>query len=140
MSYGQSFQDNQPITWWNRMPVYATGILTLAFAIGIVVCAVLGVGNFPVMFAFSAPSFFGGWFWTPLTYAFADAMSFFTPLGLLCFYVWAVEIEKYLGRQRYLTLFALLIVAQPIVCIAWWASGVPAVQFGNYEIMAAMLI
>ncbi|MEQ1859434.1 MAG: DUF6576 domain-containing protein [Chthoniobacteraceae bacterium] len=140
MSYGQSFHDTQPITWWNRVPVYLTGVLTAALAFGVIVCAILGIGNYPAPFAFSTAAFMDGRIWTPLTYAFADRMSFFTPLGLMCFYVWGVEIEKHIGRQRFSTLFVLLLAAQPLVCVLWSALGVPATQFGNYEIMAAMLI
>ena len=139
------FHDHQPITWWNRTPIYGTAILTALFALGVIVCAVLGLGRFPAPFAFMPPAFLGGAVWQPLTYAFADTLSFFTPLGLLCFYTWGVEIEKYLGRPRFFGLFGMLVLAQPIVCLAWWKAGWTApfpgpVQFGNYEIMAAMLI
>ena len=140
MSFGPSFHDTQPITWWKRVPVYATGLLTALFTFGVVLCAVLGIGRFLAPFAFVPEAFLHGALWQPFTYAFADTLSFFTPLGLLCFYSWAVEIEKFLGRSRFFWLFAMLILAQPIVCLLWWQAGVPAVQWGNYEILAAMLI
>lgn len=140
MSFAPSFYDNQPITWWKRVPIYATGLLTALFTVGIVTCVVLGIGRFPAPFAFIPEAFVNGAFWQPLTYAFADNLSFFTPLGLLCFYSWAVEIEKFLGRVRFFWLFGILVLAQPIVCLLWWKAGFPAIQWGNYEIMAAMLI
>jgi len=140
MNVTSSFHDNQPITWWNRVPIYGTGVLTALFAAGVLICAVLGLGRFLEPFAFMPPAFLAGAFWQPVTYAFADQLSFFTPLGLICFYMWAVEIEKYLGRQRFFTLFGALLLAQPLVCLLWWKAGVPVAQWGNYEIMAAVLI
>lgn len=148
MSFGPSFYDTQPITWWKRVPIYATGLLTALFAFGIVLCVVLGIGRFPAPFAFIPEAFLNGALWQPLTYAFADNLHFFTPLGLLCFYSWAVEIEKFLGRARFFWLFGMLILAQPIICLLWWKAGFPpppgalptGTQWGNYEIMAAMLI
>jgi uncharacterized protein DUF6576 len=132
--------DYRPITWINRTPVYATTILTALFAVGVIVCAVLGAGAFLAPFAFVAPQFLHGAIWQPFTYAFVDRLNFFTPLGLFCFYAWAIEIEKHLGRSRFLTLFAMLIAAQPLLCLALWHAGIGVVRFGNYEILAAMLI
>lgn len=148
MSYGPSFHDNQPITWWNRVPIFATGILTAMFTAGVILCAVLGVSAALPPLAFVPQAFVQGAFWQPLTYAFVDRMSFFTPLGLICFYMWAVEIEKYIGRQRFVTLFGMVLLAQPLIALAWWKLELPfngssftaMAIYGNYQIMAAMLI
>jgi hypothetical protein len=97
----------------------------------------------PLPFAFDPVAFLHGAVWQPFTYTFVNPLNFFAPLGLWCFYVWTVEVEKYLGRARCLTLFALLVFFQPLWCLLlyWVGQGrVSAGAFGNYEVMAGMLI
>ena len=55
MYLAPNFQGNQPITWWGRVPVYLTTILTAILAGGIVLMAVAGAMqvNHQVPFAIS---------------------------------------------------------------------------------------
>src|SRR5436189_186111 len=68
------------------------------------------------LLGFSTFRFADGAVWQPFTYIFVNAPSFFTVLGLWCFYSWAMESERYLGRVRFLKLFALLLLVGPVVC------------------------
>ena len=137
-----SYSDYQPIRYLGRMPVYATTILTAVFALGIIVYTVLASARIVPEFllGFRAERFMDGALWQPLTYVFVNGPSFFTALGLLCFYQWAVETERYLGRVRFLKLFALLVLVMPLLCGVWRALGVPYSIAGNYELTAAFLV
>lgn len=142
MSYGQSFHDNQPITWWKRLPIYATTILTGFLCIGMIVSVILGSAGFPLgALAFSAPAFLHGALWQIFTYPWIGMPSFFTLLGILCFFSWAIEVEKFLGRARFFQLIGSLVFIEALVCVIWWwVFDVPAATVGNYHLTAALLI
>ncbi len=142
MSYGQSFHDNQPITWWKRLPIYATTILTGLLCIGMIVSVILATAGFPLRaLAFSAPAFSHGALWQIFTFVFIGSPNFFTLLGILCFFSWALEVEKFLGRARFFQLIGSLIFVEAATCLVWWwVLGVPAGTTGNYHLTAALLI
>ncbi len=144
MTYLAQSHDNQPIRWWGRVPVYVTTFLTGAYAVGYLFVVALAVARVsPEPFIFDPYAFLHGAVWQPFTYTFINPLNFFAPLGLWCFYVWTVEVEKYLGRVRCLTLFALLVLFQPVWCLLlyWLGQGRwPLGAFGNYEVMAGLLI
>jgi hypothetical protein len=142
MAVASSFSDYQPIRYVGRVPVYATTILTALFAVALVLQALLLSARVNLSsLRFTAPFFLSGDVWQPLTYAFLGQLSFFTPLGLFCFYSWGIEIERYLGRARFVKFFLLLLLLQPLVlCLWWWGFKVPSTHIGNYQIVAAKLI
>jgi len=143
MSYGQSFHDNQPIWWIKRLPIYATTILALGFVAGLILCVILESANLlGVLFglAYSTPEFLHGALWQPLTYVWLGRTDFFTPLGILCFYSWGVEVERYVGRKRFFTLFGLLVATPVVLGLILMPFGISVGAFGHYEILAAMLI
>jgi hypothetical protein len=143
MSYGPSFHDNEPIWWVKRVPIYATTILTAGFVAGLILCVILSSAKLDSvlsLLAFTTPLFLGGALWQPFTYVWLGDVSFFTPLCILCFYSWGVEVEKFVGRNRYFTLFGLLVATPAVIGLAVALFGIPVVAFGNYALVAAMLI
>src|SRR5258708_4659385 len=131
MSNSPAHFDNQPLRYWKGQPVYLTLYLTAALAIATAILLFLEAGGFPaVVFGFAAPLFFHGALWQPFTYPFLNPLDFFTPLGLWCFYAWGVEVEKYLGRRRFLLLCGALL-ATPIL----FATGL--YFFGRYGLLVA---
>jgi Family of unknown function (DUF6576) len=143
MSYGQSFQDNQPIWWIKRVPIYATTILTAGFVAGLILCVILESANLVGILlglAYSTQAFLHGALWQPFTYVWLGRTDFFTPLGILCFYSWGVEVEKFVGRKRYFTLFGLLVATPVVFGLVLAPFGIPVAAFGHYELLAAMLI
>lgn len=136
-----SFSDYQPIRYVGRVPVYVTTIFTALLVGGLVASALLLTAQVSLApYGFVAPLFLRGALWQVFTYPFIEQLTFFTPLGILCFYSWGMEVERYLGRARYIKFLGTLWLIQPIVCCLWWAAGVPAGNTGNYEITAALLI
>jgi hypothetical protein len=134
--------DQRPITFWGRLPVYAIGIITALYAAGFVLTVLFEsarVSLLPAMF--NPRQFVHGALWQPLTFSLLGTLNFFTPLGLICMYAWGVEVERHLGRARFLTLFAFILFVQPLVGLAWWSIfGVPVSLSGSYEVVAALLI
>jgi hypothetical protein len=143
MSYGQSFHDNQPIRWIGRLPVYLTTVLTAVFVGGLILCVILlsaGLRGAMNALSFTTPTFLVGALWQPLTYVWLGMPNFFTPLSIFCFYCWAVEVEKYVGRARFLTLFGLLLATPVVLGLILHALGIPSGIFGSYVLVASMLI
>jgi membrane associated rhomboid family serine protease len=89
----------------------------------------------------SARSILGGQIWQIVTYSFIDTPSFFTIIGLLFLYVSAVEIEKYIGKARFLTLYGVIILI-PVVTLT--ALGLitssPILYFGQTQVMIGLFI
>jgi hypothetical protein len=142
MSYGQSFHDNQPIWWIKRVPIYVTTILTVAFVVGLILSVLLASANLlgGSKLAFVTPQFLHGAIWQPLTYVWIDEPNFFTPLGIICFYSWALQIERFLGRTHLLMLFGLLVLTPVVVDLFFHLVGIPTGTVGNYQLVAAILI
>jgi len=134
--------DQRPITFWGRVPVYAIGVITAAYAVGLILCVLFETARISVVPAMFAPrAFLRGALWQPFTFSFVGGVSFFTLLGLMCLYSWGVEVERHLGRARFLTLFALLVLVQPALSLVWWlVFGVPVALGGSYAVTAALLI
>jgi hypothetical protein len=59
---------------------------------------------------------------------------------MFCFYSWAIEVERYLGRVRFIKFAALLILLLPLVLGMWHLAGISAAVSGNYVLTASMLI
>lgn len=137
-----SFSDYQPMGHIGRLPIHITTILTALMGVGAILYALLASARIPVelLFGFSTPTVLNGAVWQPLTYPFVELPSFFTLLGMFCFYSWGIEVERYLGRVRYLKFVALLVLLLPLVCGLWHFAGIPAGTSGNYVLTASMLI
>ena len=142
MRVTSSFSDYQPIRYVGRVPIYATTIITALFAVGVLVSIVLLSARLPIFsLSFTPAKFLSGSLWQPFTYAFIERPSFFTIMGIFAFYSWSLEVEKFIGRARFLGFFGLLLLVQPVVCLFWhWVFGAPASAVGGYHLAAAALV
>jgi hypothetical protein len=122
--------------------VYAIGIITAVYAAGFVLTVLVESARLSVLpVMFNPRQFLHGALWQPLTFSLLGTLNFFTPLGLICMYAWGVEVERHLGRARFLMLFGCILLVQPLVGLGWWLiMGVPATLSGSYEVVAALLI
>jgi hypothetical protein len=89
----------------------------------------------------SARSIPGGQVWQIFTYSFIDIPSFFTIVGLLFLYVSAVEIEKYIGKARFLTLYGAIILI-PVVTLTSLGliTNSSILYFGQTQVMIGLFI
>jgi membrane associated rhomboid family serine protease len=146
MALLSSFNEDRPVTYFRGYPIYYATILTMAYAIGVLgtflAKAFGGWEPIVTLLAFdSARSILGGQIWQIVTYSFIDIPSFFTIIGLLFLYVSAVEIEKYIGKARFLTLYGVIILI-PVVTLT--ALGLitssPILYFGQTQVMIGLFI
>src|SRR5580692_2795483 len=122
MALLSSFNEDRPVTYFRGYPIYYATILTMAYAVGVLgtflAKAFGGWEAIVLLLAFdSSRSILGGQVWQIVTYSFIDVPSFFTIIGLLFLYVSAVEIEKYIGKARFLTLYGVIVLI-PVVSLS----------------------
>jgi uncharacterized membrane protein len=146
MALLSSFNEDRPVTYFRGYPVYCATILTFAYAIGVLgtfLAKAFGAWEAMVaLFAFdSSHSILGGQLWQVFTYSFVDVPNFFSIIGLLFLYVSAVEIEKYIGKRRFLALYGAIILIPPITLTALTvATGAPIFYLGQTQVMIGLFI
>jgi membrane associated rhomboid family serine protease len=140
MALLSSFNEDRPVTYFRGHPIYCATILTIAYAVGVILTALLE-GLMASFIFFPATAFFRGEFWQIFLCTFVNRPSFFILIGLFFLYVSAVEVEKYIGRVRFLVLYAILLLT-PIVTLTIWmfATGQSAPFFGNTEIAIGFFV
>ena len=146
MALLSSFNEDRPVTYFRGYPIYCATILTISYAVGVLVTFLAkAFGTLEALVSLLAfntgHSIVGGQIWQIFTYSFVDFPSFFTIIGLLFLYVSAVEIEKYIGKARFLTLYGVIVLI-PVVSLT--AVGLIAnypIQFlGQTQIMIGLFI
>ena len=146
MALLSSFNEDRPVTYFRGYPIYYATILTLTYAVGVLatfLAKAFGSWDAIVMLlAFDpARSILGGQIWQIFTYSFIDIPSFFTIVGLLFLYVSAVEIEKYIGKARFLTLYGVIILIPVVTLTALGLiTGSPILYFGQTQVMIGLFI
>jgi hypothetical protein len=146
MALLSSFNEDRPVTYFRGYPIYYATILTMAYAAGVLgtfLAKAFGSWDAIVsLLAFdSARSIPGGQVWQIFTYSFIDIPSFFTIVGLLFLYVSAVEIEKYIGKARFLTLYGAIILI-PVVTLTSLGliTNSSILYFGQTQVMIGLFI
>ena len=139
--FGTTAANDQPIAWVGRFPVRLATCLAGLYLIGLFATSILlSAGGYILPFAFNAQAFIHGAFWQPLTCTFLDTPTFFSLFNIF-FLGWAgTEVEKYLGRARFLKLVLLLLAVPPVVILLWAPLGVHWTYFGPYEVSIGLFI
>ena len=122
MALLSSFNEDRPVSYIRGYPIYCATILTVAYGVGILLTAILHQTiDLVGLFAFSLPrSILQGQIWQLLTFSFVNLPSFFTLFSLFFLYIAAVEVEKYIGRARFLTLYGIFLLT-PVIAYSAWA-------------------
>lgn len=143
MALISSFSENRPVSYFRGYPIYYATILTISYGLGVVLTAIFGAAGLPLEpFVFTPErSIWGGQIWQIVTCTFVNEPGFFSIFGLLFIYLAAVEIEKYIGTVRFLTLYGMLLLL-PLLTLAVWmfVSGPTAPYFGNTIVAAGFFI
>ena len=121
MALLSSFNEDRPVSYIRGYPIYCATLLTVAYAAGILLTTVFRQAiDLMGLFAFlPSRSIFQGQIWQIFTWTFINVPSFFTLFSLFFLYIAAVEVEKYIGRARFLTLYGILILTPVFAYTAW---------------------
>src|SRR5438093_414368 len=146
--------DYRPVAWMGRYPVDVTTMLVgLHVAVAIFTAILYAIGVAPILayLQFDSAAVWSGQVWRLFTYAFVHAP---TPSGLLWFavemymlFVFGREVERFIGRRAYITLYMILLVTPAVLLTIWglWqrsvlslASGSSALHFGIFVAFATI--
>ena len=137
-----SFNDYGPITWFRRTPIYVTTILVALLVVAMFATTFLATARVSwLVFAFSPTLFWEhGALWQILTYPFLEQPSFFFIFSLFFLYWFGVDVERYLGRSRYLTLLGLLVLTSPLIQTVWWKLSMGGLCFGSTDLTIGFFV
>jgi hypothetical protein len=133
--------DYRPVTWIGRYPVRIITIIAALYVLGMFATVAMQTAgaNF-MLFAFQYPIFIHGALWQPLTCTFVQSVDFFFVFNILFLYWSGRQLEEFLGRRRFILLFAVFLLIPPVVISAWVPFGRAWMYFGSYEICIGMFI
>jgi membrane associated rhomboid family serine protease len=143
MALLSSFNEDRPVSYFRGYPIYCATILTIAYGIGILLTALFRESSGVVgLFLFlPSRSILQGQIWQILTYSFVNLPSFFTLFSLFFLYIAAVEVEKYIGRARFLTLYAIFVLTPVVALTAWMFLTRDSYPFyGDYAVSVGFFI
>ena len=140
--FGVSTSDDyRPVTWIGRYPVRIITIIVAAYVLGMFGTVILSTAGISLMpFAFNAGTFVHGALWQPFTCTLIQSPSFFFLISMLFLHWSGAEVEKFLGRNRFLAFVALLLLTPTVIMLIWSAFGEQWIYRGSYELTIGMFI
>ncbi len=133
--------DYKPVAWMGRYPIRITTLVCAVFVLGMFATVFAEAARLDLTpFGFRVWSFYHGALWQPLTSVLIQNASFFFLFNIVFLYWSGAEVEKFLGRRRYLQLLGLLLLVPPIVLTGWAVAGMHWSYYGPYEISVGMFI
>src|SRR4029450_4739411 len=145
--------DYRPVAWMGRYPVDMTTMLVglhVAVAILTAILVAFGAGSVLAYLQFdSAQVLYGGQVWRLFTYAFVHSPSalLWFAVEMYMLFVFGREVERFIGRRAYITLYIILLVSPAVLLTIWglWqrsvlalASGSSALHFGIFVAFATI--
>lgn len=115
-SYGSS-DEHQPLTWVRGHPVYAAHAIVAAYVVSMLVTTVMLATNARDLLEwlpFSSSAVLTGQVWRVFTYGFYNPPGLWFAIDMVMIVWFGREVEKVYGRNKFLTLFALLYLAPPL--------------------------
>lgn len=117
-----SYQDEQqqPVMWLREFPVYAAYLLVIVFVASMVATTVLLAVNLEGLLAwlpFSSTQVLKGQAWRVLTYGLLNPPSIGFAVNMAMIVWFGREVEKFLGRGKFLGLYACLYFLPPLLLI-----------------------
>ncbi len=118
----RSPENYDPITWFGRVPVYATTIIValyVACMIGVAVALASGAQAALDMLRFDTASVLrDGELWRCLTYAFVNPPDPWFIIALVMLYIFGRDVEQYLGRKGFVRLYLGFLLLGPSLLLA----------------------
>lgn len=132
----RNFGGDRPVTWVGSFPVYVSTILAAVHAlamIGTAIALAAGAEGLLQALTFSSSTFLPQLnLWQGGTYAFVHTPPYwFFLLELYLLVVFGREVEKFLGRNAFIQLYAGLLLLTPLALTALGMLGIPSVYAGS---------
>jgi hypothetical protein len=115
--YG-SHEDQQPVTWLRGYPVYAAHFIVLVFVASMLATAVLMGFNVAAAWEwlpFSSAEVLRGQVWRVLTYGLLNPPSLMFVVDMAMIVWFGREVEKFIGRGKFLLLFGCIYLLPPLL-------------------------
>ncbi len=137
-----SSPDHQPLTHVGRFPVYISTVYILLCTAGMLASVILGAAGTRLLteLYFSPHLFWRGHLWQVLTCTWMGPPSFFWLFGIFLLYQYGIEVERYLGRGRYLILTGGLILLPCLVYSLLFLAGGFGVIAGNESLVIGVFV
>jgi hypothetical protein len=137
-------EDFQPIAWVGGYPVYVpTALVFLHFVTMTITAALLGMDKIDLLkdLVFSSSAVKEHFaFWQFGTYAFVNYPTFWFLFEMAMLYFFGREVEQFLGRRAFISLYALLLLLPPCILLAIGAF-IPDMAFhGSFILHFCLLI
>ena len=118
----RSPENYDPITWFGRVPVYATTIIVALYVvcmIGVAVALASGADTILAKLTFDTESVLRhGEIWRCLTYAFVNPPDPWFIIALVMLYTFGRDVEQYLGRKGFVRLYLGFLLLGPSLLLA----------------------
>ena len=118
----RSPENYDPITWFGRMPVYATTLIValyVACMIGVAVALASGADAILAKLTFDTESVLRhGEIWRCLTYAFVNPPDPWFIIALVMLYIFGRDVEQFLGRKGFIRLYLGFLLLGPSLLLA----------------------
>ena len=118
----RSSENYDPITWFGRLPVYATTIIValyVACMIGVAVILASGADGILAKLTFDTESVLRhGEIWRCLTYAFVNPPDPWFIISLVMLYIFGRDVEQFLGRKGFVRLYLGFLLLGPSLLLA----------------------
>jgi len=116
-SYGSS-EDHQPLTWVRGYPIYAAYAVVAAYVLSMIVTTLLMATHVQAPFEvlpFASERVLKGEIWRIFTYGFLNPPSLGFAIDMAMIAWFGRELEKFFGRNKFLSLYAGLYFLAPLV-------------------------
>ncbi len=137
--------DFEPVAWARGIPLGLTALLVLAHLVFALLAVAFREWPGLMEFAFSSEASLRGALWQWVTYPFLhlEVMSQLNPIlfaiELLLFFSFGREVERYLGKRRFLALYALLALV-PALVLTLLGPLMPSLLYGSRDLHFGIFI
>lgn len=139
--YGSS-EEHQPVTHWRGYPIYAAHVIVIGFVASMIATSLLLFSTAAHVFTwlrFDNVHVIHGEVWRVLTYGLINRPSLEFAIDMLMLVWFGREVEKMIGRKKFLLLFGAIYLVTPLLftALAPWTPLQLAGESGAFAVFVA---
>jgi membrane associated rhomboid family serine protease len=120
--WGGPSEEHQPVTWWNGYPVYAAHFIVIVLVVTMMVTSLAMFGAFGDVLmnalVFEPSLVLRGQVWRIVTFGFINGPSIQFAIEMVMIVWFGREVERFLGRKKFLTVYATAFLITPVILTA----------------------